>query len=110
MLRLRTAVILIIAMAIGVPSFAQSKDKRKMGTAVKKTAPAPAWIKSSQTKLENELVKKYGESQRARAQRGLKQAASFWRTEDGDQAAFEEFVTTNFAGDQKALDTMFNRY
>jgi hypothetical protein len=110
MLRLGTAVILIIAMAVGVPSFAQSKDKKKMGTAVEKAAPAPAWMKSSHTKLENGLVKKYGETQRARAQRGLKQVASFWRTEDGDQTAFEEFVTTNFAGDQKAIDTMFNRY
>ena len=35
--------------------------------------------------------------------------AEFWRAEDGDAAAFEDFVRTNFAGDQATLDTMFNR-
>ena len=32
-------------------------------------------------KLENELVAKYGEAQRARVQRGIKQVAQFWRAE-----------------------------
>jgi hypothetical protein len=36
--------------------------------------------------------------------------ASFWREEDGDAAAFEEFVRANFAGDQATLDTMFARF
>ena len=48
-------------------------------------------------------------SQRARIQRGLQQVAKFWRAEDGDAATFEDFVRTNFAGDQATLDTMFNR-
>src|SRR5215212_6687881 len=60
-------------------------------------------------KLENELVAKYGESQRARAQRGIKQVAQFWRAEDGDQAAFEELIRTHFAGNQETLDALFNR-
>ncbi len=60
-------------------------------------------------KVQNALVAKYGEAQRVRAQRGLKQVAQFWRAEDGDAAAFEEFATTNFAGDQQALDTLFER-
>jgi hypothetical protein len=71
---------------------------------------APAWMKSAAAKLENELIAKYGASQRARAQRGLKQIAEFWRASDGDQAAFEEFVNRNLAGDQAALDTAFNRF
>jgi hypothetical protein len=68
------------------------------------------WMKDSQTKLENELIAKFGESQSARVQKGLKQVADFWRTEDGDAAAFEDFVHTNFAGDQATLDVMFNRF
>jgi hypothetical protein len=68
------------------------------------------WMKDSMTKLENELVAKYGETQRARVRRGLQQVASFWRASDGDAAAFEEFVRANFAGDQQSLDTMFNRF
>ena len=77
-----------------------------------KTASAvqPAWIKDSTVKLEAALVAKYGEAQRARAHRGLRQVAEFWRAEDGDAAAFEEFVNTNFAGDKATLDTMFNRF
>lgn len=67
-------------------------------------------LKPSMTKLEAELVAKYGEAQRARLQRGMKQVASFWRAEDGDAAAFEELVRTNFAGDQATLDTMFTRF
>jgi len=61
-------------------------------------------------KSEKALVDKYGEAQRARAQRGLKQISEFWNDKDGNSAAFEEFVTANFAGDQATLDTMFNRY
>ena len=41
---------------------------------------------------------------------GLKQVSEFWRASDGDQAAFEEFVQKNFAGDQAALDMMFGRF
>ena len=71
---------------------------------------SPAWINASMQKLETELVSKYGEGQRARLQRGMRQAADFWRAEDGDQAAFEELVRTHFAGDQPTLDALFNRF
>jgi len=69
-----------------------------------------AWMSDSRSKLEKELTARYGESQRDRLGRGLKQAAEFWRAEDGDAPAFEEFVRTNFAGDQATLDVMFNRF
>ncbi len=35
--------------------------------------------------------------------------AEFWREEDGDATAFEEFVRANFAGDQAILDAIFDR-
>ena len=66
----------------------------------------PAWMKATSEKLEAALIKKYGDGQRVRAQRGLLQVSEFWRPEDGDAASYEEFVTTNFAGDQATLDTM----
>lgn len=83
-----------------------------MQTSATKSAQAsqPAWMASSIAKMETELVAKYGESQRPRAQRGLKQVSDFWRVGDGDQTIFEDFVRTNFAGDQATLDTMFDRY
>ncbi|MBZ5704046.1 MAG: hypothetical protein LAN63_01725 [Acidobacteriia bacterium] len=73
-------------------------------------AAPPTWMKDSMTKMESELVAKYGEPQKPRILRGLHQVAEFWRADDGDAAAFEDFVRTNFAGDQATLDTMFNRF
>lgn len=69
----------------------------------------PEWMNASMQKLETELVAKYGEGQRARLQRGMKQVADFWRPEDGDQAAYESLVQTHFAGDPETLDALFNR-
>ena len=70
----------------------------------------PLWMAGAQAKLEAELAGKYGEAQQARARRGLKQMAEFWRPEDGDQPAFEEFVRVNFAGDEATLNTVFQRW
>src|SRR5213082_59236 len=74
------------------------------------TSPQRSWVNASNAKLERELLGKYGEAQRARLERGLHQVAELWRPEDGDAAAFEEFVRANFAGDQATLDTMFSRF
>ena len=71
---------------------------------------APDWMKGSATKLEAELTAKYGKPEQPRIQRGLLQMSEYWRAQDGDAAAFEEFVRTNFAGDPATLDAMFNRY
>ena len=73
------------------------------------TDATPSWVKDSVSKMERELVAKYGDSQRARLQRGLRQVAEFWRADDGDAATFEDFVRANFAGEQVTLDTMFTR-
>jgi len=70
----------------------------------------PGWMKDSVAKMERELVAKYGEPQRPHVQTGLHQVSEFWRAEDGDASAFEEFVQANFAGDQATLDTLFNRF
>jgi hypothetical protein len=72
--------------------------------------PAPAAVlEASGTTLLKELTARYGEGQRARLLQGLAQARAFWRAEDGDAAAFEAFVRTQFAGDAKALDALFAR-
>ncbi len=79
------------------------------------TAP-PDWIAASSAKLETELVAKYGEGQRVRLQRGLRQVSNYWRAEDGDAATFEDFVRAGFAtdqptsDDQPSLDVTFNRF
>ncbi|MEI6647391.1 MAG: hypothetical protein WCP12_15250 [bacterium] len=68
------------------------------------------WIKEAAPKVERELVAKYGEVQRIRIHRGLVQVNQFWRAEDGNAAVYEAFVLQNFAGNQEALDTLFNRF
>ncbi len=75
------------------------------------SAPAisPPWAKESSAKMVRELAAKYGDSQRERIERGLRQVSEFWRSEDGDAKTFENFVSIHFAGDQATLDTMFNR-
>lgn len=66
-------------------------------------------MKSSMTKVENKLVAKHGEGSRSRLQRGLKQIAEFWRAEDGNAQAHQDFVERNFAADAKTLDELFSR-
>jgi hypothetical protein len=75
-------------------------------THVQQTLP---WLATSAAKVEQQLVAKYGEAQRSRARRGLRQIAEFWRPEDGDAAVFEDFARVNFAGDEATLNTMFAR-
>ena len=72
-------------------------------------APLP-WMKDSQAKLEKELMVRYGEAQHPRIRQGLRQVAGFWRTDDGNAPVFEDFIRTNFAGDQTTLDVLFNRF
>jgi hypothetical protein len=59
--------------------------------------------------LENELVQKYGATERERIRRGLKQAAEFWRTEDGTPEAFAEFARGSYAGDSTTREALFAR-
>jgi hypothetical protein len=74
------------------------------------TPQSPAWLDAAAKRLEPELAAKYGEGQRTRIHRGLHQVAEFWRAGDGDQAAFEAFVRANFAGNQNAVDEIFDRF
>src|SRR5271157_3146721 len=100
--------ILLLLVAVIAVSVAGQETSMKTQAATASTQ--PTWMTSSNAKLETELTAKYGDSQKLRLQRGLKQVSEFWRAEDGDAAAYEDFIRTNFAGDQATLDTMFNRY
>jgi hypothetical protein len=62
------------------------------------SAPAisPSWAKESSVKMVRELAAKYGDSQRERIERGLRQVSEFWHSEDGDANAFENFVRIQF--------------
>jgi len=49
------------------------------------------------------LVRAHGEAARPRAERGVKQVTAFWRAEDGDAAALQRFVTSEFIADPAVL-------
>jgi hypothetical protein len=74
------------------------------------SAQTPKWGDEAAPALTARLVATHGEAQRARAERGVDQTLSFWRDEDGDRAAFEEFVVRNFAGDPETIDAVFARF
>jgi hypothetical protein len=105
----RVLSLVVIGMITAIPS--QSQEQAMSSPA---NSPAHAqelpWMKTTTSKLETELAKKYGEKQQPRIHRGLLQVSEFWRAEDGSAAEFEDFVNTNFAGDQATLDIMFNRF
>ena len=66
-------------------------------------------MKETMKKLENELAAKYGEAERPRFQRGMEQAARFWRKEDGDEATFAGVVRQFMASDSAARNALFSR-
>ena len=66
-------------------------------------------MKETMSRVENELAAKYGESERPRIQRGNRQAAEFWRKEDGDEKAFAEVCRTQIAADSVARNALFSR-
>ena len=68
------------------------------------------WLEESIAGLETELLAEYGDEQRARLERGLRQVSSLWLVEDGGAAEFEEFVRAHFMGTQENLDAMFSRF
>jgi hypothetical protein len=108
---------LLILFCLAVIFTLSCSQESRMNTSQKESGPeagpspvAPAWLKGATAKLEVELVKQYGEPQRVRLQRGLRQVSEFWHASDGDQPAFEEFIQKNFSGDQASLDTVFGRF
>src|SRR5512138_2611113 len=56
------------------------------------------------------LVARHGEAERARIERGVAQAAAFWRPGDGDAKAFEAFCLEQFVPAGPALDATFLRF
>jgi hypothetical protein len=105
---MRKTVLLMVGLLL-IFSLSCSKES-SMSTSNSENGAPPAWLKEAAAKLEKTLIAKYGESQRSRVLSGLKQTAKFWRASDGDQAAFEEFVSQNFVADTAALDEMFRRF
>ena len=66
-------------------------------------------LHASAKRLQAELTSKYGDAAEPRISKGIQQVASYWREEDGNEAAFEEFIRNNFIADPKTLEDTFQR-
>ncbi len=60
-------------------------------------------------KAEKELIKKYGNEEKDRIERGISQVLKLWRKEDGDGRAPYEFLIKNYVPKEK-LDPLYNRF
>lgn len=58
----------------------------------------------------SELVKKHGEAQRERIERGVRQVAHMWQQQDGPPEAFMAFCTEHFIADTAMLTQVTQRY
>ncbi|HEY4953654.1 MAG TPA: hypothetical protein VII02_02095 [Gemmatimonadaceae bacterium] len=108
--------VLITAAGVGMKQKTGGPSTRTRQASAKPAAASGRVLAQDDRALEIELVAKYGEGQRERVRRGLKQVAQSWRAEDGDKASFEQFARANFAsnaaegGRATDLDQVFARF
>ncbi len=80
------------------------------GCAPEKTPDAVSPVSdATQQAIIDELVEEHGEEQADRIQKGVTQAASLWRAEDGSVDEFIEFCRSRYIGCDDELDLVFNR-
>lgn len=62
-----------------------------------------------QSEVIDTLIRVYGESNRFRIERGVKQVASLWRESDGTADDFRNFCTQHFMGKEEDLEVLFTK-
>ncbi|MCX6269730.1 MAG: hypothetical protein NTU44_00640 [Bacteroidetes bacterium] len=65
--------------------------------------------KSTIDKVIHSLTDKYGDAARFRIEKGISQAAFFWRKEDGKESDFEQFCSAYFIPTESGQDSLFQR-
>ncbi len=65
--------------------------------------------KETQDEVRRFLLLKHGESCKARIDKGVQQAAAFWRAEDGSAEMFEKFCRENFIAGTVPLHAYYKR-
>jgi hypothetical protein len=69
-----------------------------------------AFIKqATMDKVIKQLTDSCGEDSKLRIERGVKQVASLWENQDGDQEVFATFCMENFIADTAKRDVLFNK-
>lgn len=56
------------------------------------------------------MSKEFGEAQRVRLNKGVRQVAARWQEKDGDAGEFENFCLEHFIADEKLLNETFARF
>lgn len=69
----------------------------------------PKELRAPARRAVDALAKRHGEAERPRVERGVAQAAAFWRRSDGDAKAFEAFCAEHFLPRGADLDATFER-
>ena len=65
--------------------------------------------KDTQDSIREYLLGRYGDTEKLRIDRGVQQAAAFWRGSDGSIDEFMKFCKLNFIADQERRETHFQR-
>lgn len=60
-------------------------------------------------KVVKQLTDSCGEAAKVRIERGVKQVASLWEKQDGDQEVFAKFCTEHFVADTAQLNVLFTK-
>jgi hypothetical protein len=69
-----------------------------------------AFIKqATMDKVIKQLTDSCGEASKPQIERGVKQVASLWESQDGDQEVFATFCMENFIADTAKRDVLFNK-
>ncbi len=95
--RLLTVIMLIMVLGVSCT------EKEKQDTDV-------SWLEASKAKMQDKLLTQYGEDQKDRIMQGVQQVSDFWRQEDGDSRAFEDFIERHYAGTREKRDALFDRF
>ena len=73
------------------------------------TGEASSITKTTVDKVIKDLTAKYGESVKARLEKGVTQAAALWRSSDGSDKDFEKFCADNFMADTAKRTVLFSK-
>jgi hypothetical protein len=115
MRRILPAVLLAACAPLKPPNATEPPDARE-GAAIPSdrqlgSRTLPGWPQSTDDReLVALLLKKHGEAQRGRIERGLGQVAAMWRPQDGNDRARRAFVEQWFESDPGKLSALLGRF
>jgi len=73
------------------------------------TTPMNTITTTEQNQVIEQLKSKYPTAQALRIERGVRQTAALWQTEQGDNSEFSEFCISNFMPDSLSYDRLFGK-